>query len=192
MRRILPTEEYDPSFEGQYLQTTYFDTCDFQLRKARLNDDKYCTIRIRAYAATERPGASYPASAFAVAAKTESEKYRQELEANTAEAVVHRGFPADYSPLPGHMRARILDITDGAPLIPVVTVCFTRYAVEDATDRVTLDCDIKTSNGKVFPTNVLENKTTCKPAEPRPELLALGYAPIKLSKYLWATTYGVR
>jgi hypothetical protein len=191
MRRILPAEEFDPGFEGQYLQTSYFDTRDFQLRKARLHADKYCTIRIRYYVPAERPGLHPPRGAYALAAKTEKEKYRQEIEPDLAEILIRRGFP-DYGPFPGHLRARLIELTGGDRLIPLVTVCFTRYAVEDETDRITVDCDIRTSNGKVFPTNVLENKTTSRPAEPRPELLALGCAPIKLSKFLWATTYGVR
>jgi hypothetical protein len=192
MRRILPPEEYDNEFQGQYLKTTYFDTRDFKLRKARLTKDKYCTVRIRAYAATQQPGIDYPASAYAISAKTKEEKYRQELDTAVAETLVRRGLPDGYTPLPGHMAARLMELTDGEPLVPVVTVCFTRYAVEDSADRITLDCEIRASNGKIFPTNILENKTTAKPAKPLPELLALGYAPVRLSKFLWATTYGVR
>jgi hypothetical protein len=201
MRTLLPAEEYDPSFDGQFLQTTYFDTWSGDLRKARLDKERYCTIRIRAYAPTTRPGAppsAGPDSAYAISAKTEEEKYREELEPALAEQIIRRGFAlsgggnAPESPFPAHITARLLELTDGEPIIPAVTVCFTRYAVENHTDRITLDCDIRTSTGKVFPTNVLENKTTGKPPRPIPELVDMGYNPVKLSKFLWATTYGVR
>jgi hypothetical protein len=192
MRTLLPAEEYDPGFRGQYLQTTYFDTWDFKLRKARLHNDHYCTVRIRCYATPAQPGADYANGVYAISAKTEAEKYRDELDPELASQIVRRGLPEGYDPLPGHLRARLMDLAEGEPLVPVVTVSFTRYAVEDHTDRITLDCDIRTSNGKAFPTNILENKSTARPARPIPELLALGYAPVKLSKFLWATTYGVR
>ena len=107
MRTLLAAEEYDPDFQGQYLQTTYFDTPDFALRKARLNKDKYLTAR---------------------------------------------------------------------------------YAVESSTDRLTLDSSIRTSTGKLFWTNVLEVKTIAKPYTPPPEVTRWGLHPIKLSKFLWATS----
>src|SRR5262245_46581766 len=177
MRRLLPAEEYDNDFKGQSLRTTYFDTWDFKLRKTRLEKEKYCTIRIRSYAPTEKPGGSYAAAGcYAISAKTEEEKYREELESSVAETLIRRGLPDGYAPLPGHLRARLMEITDGDPVVPVVTVSFTRYAVEDNVDRITLDCAIATSGGKEFPTNILENKTTAKPAKPLAELLDLGYA----------------
>jgi hypothetical protein len=43
----LPPEDYDPSFKGQELETTYFDTPRLELRKNRLNHDKYITLRVR-------------------------------------------------------------------------------------------------------------------------------------------------
>jgi hypothetical protein len=64
--------------------------------------------------------------------------------------------------------------------------------VESTTDRLTLDTEIRTSNGKVFPTNVLEVKTTTKPYEPMPEVTRWGFSPIRQSKFLWATSYGAR
>ena len=46
---VLPAEMYDPSFRGQALETTYFDTADFDLRKARVGKDRYLTLRVRCY-----------------------------------------------------------------------------------------------------------------------------------------------
>src|SRR5262249_9409401 len=68
MRSILPTEEYDDRFEGQYLRTTYFDTRGFQLRKARGHAERYCVIRVRCYTATERPGGNYAVATYALSA----------------------------------------------------------------------------------------------------------------------------
>src|SRR5207237_9343623 len=56
MRSLLPAEDYDPDFCGQYLQTTYLDTAELSLRKARLTKDKYCTVRISCYAPTKQAG----------------------------------------------------------------------------------------------------------------------------------------
>jgi hypothetical protein len=70
MRSLLPSEEYDPDFLGQYLQTTYFDTPQLALRKARLDKDKYCTVRIRCYAPTQQPGRNYPEGIYALSIKT--------------------------------------------------------------------------------------------------------------------------
>jgi hypothetical protein len=38
MLDALPPEGFDPAFRGQHLETTYFDTRDFLLRKARVKD----------------------------------------------------------------------------------------------------------------------------------------------------------
>ena len=76
MRALLPAEEYDPGFDGQYLQTTYFDTACFRLRKLRLKKKKYLTVRIRCYAPVQQPGRNYPEGAYALSLKTEDGKYR--------------------------------------------------------------------------------------------------------------------
>src|SRR5438128_920663 len=79
MRALLPAEDFDPEFRGQYLQTTYFDTASFPLRKARRQSDQYLTIRIRCYATSQAPGRNDPDGTYALSLKTESGKYRMEL-----------------------------------------------------------------------------------------------------------------
>jgi hypothetical protein len=71
---LLPPEKYDEDFNGQALETIYFDTTNFNLRKARLKKDQYCTVRIRCY----------PGDVYALSAKTESEKFRQEIQSDLA------------------------------------------------------------------------------------------------------------
>jgi hypothetical protein len=194
MRSLLPAEEYDPGFKGQYLQTTYFDTASLVLRKARLKKDRYCTLRIRCYAPAQQPGLNGSEGIYALSAKTEEGKYRVQIPDEAAEAAYQPGNALDVLQgyLPADLLARLLDLIGDEPLGPAVTVCQTRYAVESTTDRLTLDCNITTSNGKVFPTNILECKASTKPYVPPPEVLQWGFSPIKLSKFLWATTYGVR
>jgi hypothetical protein len=193
LRALLPAEEYDPDFHGQYLQTTYFDTATFKLRKARLKGRKYLTVRIRCYAPTHGPGRNYPDGVYALSLKTEAGKYRQPMSPADAEGLLAKGIesPEEFN-LPPDLLARYLDLAGDALLLPVVTVCFSRYAVESTTDRLTLDSGIVSSNGKVFPTNVLEVKTTTQPFVPVPEVTQWGLSPIRLSKFLWSTTYGVR
>ena len=194
MRSLLPAEDFDPDFQGQYLQTTYFDTPNFDLRTARLKKDKYLTLRIRCYAPSQRPGRTYPAGTYALSLKTEAGKYRVELSSPFAEDLLQYGIdgPEGLNYLPGDFLARYLDLVDDQPLRPVVTICFTRYAVESTTDRLTLDVQIHTSTGKAFPSSVLEVKTTSQPYEPLPEVLRWGLSPLRLSKFLWATTTGDR
>src|SRR5258708_5600506 len=76
MTEALPLEEFDAAFQGQDLETTYFDTRDFDLRRARNRGDKYLTLRIRCY---------QPSDAYALSAKTEDAKYRIVLDSQTAE-----------------------------------------------------------------------------------------------------------
>jgi hypothetical protein len=196
MRALLPAEEYDLGFEGQYLQTTYFDTVCFRLRKLRLRKNKYLTIRIRCYAPHRPPGASatgarrsYPEGAYALSFKTENGKYRMAIDSDLAESLLLHGIDgAENLPcLPADLLARYLELVGDHPLYPVATVCFTRFAVESTTDRLTLDTAIQASTGKVFPANVLEVKSTTAPYEALPEVRKWGYSPIKLSKFLWAT-----
>jgi hypothetical protein len=193
MRRILPAEEYDPQFYGQYLQTTYFDTPRLALRKARLQNAKYLTLRIRCYAPTQQPGRNYPEGIYALSVKTESSKFRVEVPGPDVDRLFLGSYSsdlfADY--LPADLLARLYELVgEDYPPEPCVTVCCTRYAVESTTDRITLDTGISTSNGKCFPTNVLEVKTTSKPYVAPPEVLDWHLSPIKLSKWLWATFNG--
>src|SRR5437764_558724 len=85
MRSLLPAEEYDADFQGQHLQTTYFDTRRLALRKARLKNKQYCTIRIRCYAPVQTPGRNYPEGVYALSIKTEAGKFRIQLESRVAE-----------------------------------------------------------------------------------------------------------
>jgi hypothetical protein len=184
MLRLLPPEKYDPAFQGQRLETTYFDTLGHRLRKARLKGKKYLTLRIRCY---------QPGGAYALSAKTEDQKFRCALPSDQAEALLRPEVDAQEfgAILPGDLLARLLELTGEEPLVPIVRVCFTRYAVEDTVNRLTLDCDIRADSGKTL-THILEHKTASNPPAPLPELLELALPVVKLSKFLWATSYGVR
>jgi hypothetical protein len=175
MTTALPVEEFDRSFQGQHLFTTYFDTSDFALRKARVNKESYLTIRVRCYE---------PAGIYAFSAKTEQGKYRREIDSQLAEALLQTGIHSHEwtDLLPADLVARLLDLAGDAPLVPVVCVGFRRYAVEDSQDRLTLDVDIKTDTGKCFPSSVLEYKSTQEDVR-----FDFAFRPIKLSKFLWST-----
>jgi hypothetical protein len=179
--QIMPPEQFDPFFRGQGLETTYFDTHDFDLRKARLGKDYYCTVRIRCYEESDT---------YALSIKTEDHKLRMEIPNVLAHALIENGFtyPDGYSLLPPDIQARLLSIADGHPLIPVVCLHCRRYATEDGNNRYTLDVCVKADNGLILPMSVLEFKSMDKAALPsgRPPA-SLGLRPIKLSKFLWAT-----
>jgi hypothetical protein len=186
MVAALPPESFDPDFRGQDLETTYFDTPGFALRKARRRDRHYVTLRLRCYRG--------PAGeAYALSAKTESDKFRQEVSPELAEVLLAQGFTSPAlqlgGVLPGDILARLVALTDQEPLLPVVAVCARRYAVEDGRDRLTLDLDVATDTGKRLPTGVLEFKSTDPDAAPPGPLLPLGLRPIKLSKFLWAALW---
>jgi len=185
MLAALPAEKFDPDFNGQYLQTTYFDTRSFNLLKARKQKDRYLTLRIRCYSPAKAHGGSWPLGVYALSAKTEDQKFRVEISDASADLYLSQGIPQSSlaAVLPADLFARALDLAGDAPLIPVVTVCFQRYAVEDDVHRLTLDCDIRTDTGKCFPANVLEQKSTDEDATP---LIIAPMRPIKLSKVLWA------
>jgi hypothetical protein len=187
MLDALPTETYDPHFTGQYLETTYFDTRHFDLRKARVKGDRYIVIRIRCYAPSRGSGAEYPEGVYAISVKTEDKKFRQMIDSELAEYLLHGQLDIGLVSgiIPSDLVARIADIANGKPLLPVVTICFNRYAVEDSVHRVTLDLDIRADNSRNYPSHVLEQKSINQDAAP---LLALPIRPIKLSKFLWATT----
>jgi hypothetical protein len=178
MTQALPAEAFDPDFQGQNLETTYFDTRGFALRKARRSKDRYLTLRIRCYGTTE---------AYALSVKTEQEKFRQIIAGDLAEALIQDGIaPTAWSSLlPAHLVARLLELAGPQPLLPVVTLCFRRYAVEDRVHRLTLDLDVRANTGKHMPCHVLEYKSTRMDTDCP---LAIPLPPIKLSKFLWATS----
>lgn len=143
-----------------------------------------------ACAATVPPREEGPAGAgeaYALSAKTEREKFRQVIAGDLAEDLLQNGIaPALWaSLLPGHLVARLLDLAGQTPLLPVVTLRFRRYAVEDRVHRLTLDLDVRTNTGKRLPCHVLEYKSTRTDAD---FPLDVSLPPIKLSKFLWATT----
>jgi len=174
-----PNEVFDPHFLGQNLETTYFDTPQFDLRKARIGKSRYLTLRIRCYASPGKP------DVYALSAKTESEKWRLEITPGLAHSLL-RG-PGDIaSALPAHLATRVTELGASENLVPVVTVHCRRYAVEDTTDRYTLDVDVHTDNDKDLPFAVMEFKSTDTDAHPQ-GLHNLDLRPIKISKFLWST-----
>jgi hypothetical protein len=189
MLKALSSEKFDPDFDGQYLETTYFDTKSFKLRKARVKGNKYVTIRIRCYPrshATPLDRGDLFTGAYAISAKTESQKFRQKIDSNRAESLLGGGIvpSALVGIMPPDLIARIVELSEGESLHPVVTLCFRRYAVEDNQHRLTLDTDIESDTGRHYPSHVLEQKSTNKESSP---IITLPLRPIKLSKFLWAT-----
>jgi hypothetical protein len=164
MHDAFPNEPYDPHFYGQPIVTMYYDTKDFDLRRARNKGDRSITLRIR----------QYPGRTLAVSAKTEEEKYRAQT------------TKFDINQMPAHLQARVMEIAGNKPPVPVVTVYTRRHAMEDNEDRFTLDADVQTDLGISLPFAVLEFKSNEFKSPPAP-LLAIGLKPIKLSKFLWAT-----
>jgi hypothetical protein len=179
----LPAEPFDPAFRGQELETTYFDTPDFALRKARRRDGPYLTLRVRCY----RPNDGR--EEYALSAKTEKEKWRIEIAPETADLLLESpsALVTLLALLPGDLAARLLDLAGEQGVRPVASVCARRYAVEAAQDRLTLDVDVGTDSGKCLPFHVLELKSTDAGSAPPGRLAALALRPIKLSKFLWAT-----
>jgi hypothetical protein len=180
MRETLPCEPYDPDFFGQELETSYFDTPEFDLRKARRRGGKYLTLRLRRYR---------PSDVYAVSAKTEADKFRMEIEREQAEAILDGSTGLLVELLPADLVARLLGLGAEDMLVPVVTVLARRYAVENDADRMTLDTAIRTDSGKVLPADVLEFKSAVRAAAPPSELAKLRLRPVKISKFLWATLW---
>jgi hypothetical protein len=179
MTEALPLETFDSGFQGQDLETTYFDTSDFALRKARNRGSKYLTLRIRCYQSS---------GTYALSAKTEDAKYRVVLDSQTADFLLDGNMSVGLiALLPGDLLARLADLAQDKPLVPVTTICFRRYAVENDRDRLTFDTDVHTKSGKHLWTSVLEFKSTDRDAAPPAALETLNLTPIKLSKFLWAT-----
>ncbi len=182
MTRMLPMEQYDPSFHGQQLSTTYFDTLNLHLRKARDKGKRYMTLRIRRYDSSE--------ICYALSAKTEQEKWRQEIEPALAESLLQPGasvLPLLGNVLPANLLARAEEISQGKPLGAAVLIRCRRYAVESDAERITLDVDVRTDTDKAMTAGVLEYKSTQEDAQPPTGIALLGLRPIKLSKFLWAT-----
>jgi hypothetical protein len=176
----LPPEEYDPEFHGQELATTYFDTPRFALRKARRRGGKYLTLRLRCY----QPGGIY-----AISAKTEDCKFRVEIEHWQAEAILGGAAEMLVEMLPVDLVARLMALSDGESLLPVVTAFARRYSVENDKDRLTLDVDVRTDTGKTLDAAVLEFKSVRSAAAPPAALAGLNLRPVKISKFLWATLW---
>jgi hypothetical protein len=178
----LPVEAFDPDFRGQCLDTTYFDTPGFALRKARRRGKRYLTLRLRCY----RPDGAAPT--FAVSAKTEDTKVRCEIDAATAARWL-TGISADEAGrvLPPDLFARLLDLAGDDPLVPVTCVRARRYAVEDDEDRFTLDVDVATDAGKRLSFAVLEFKSNRPDHAVADAVARLALKPLKISKFLWAT-----
>jgi hypothetical protein len=176
----LPREEYDPEFRGQELETTYFDTHGFALRKARRRGGRYLTLRLRCYQTGD---------VYAVSAKTENCKFRLEIQHWQAEAILGGATELLVEMLPVDLVARLMALTDGESLVPTVTVLARRYSVENDTDRLTLDVDVRTDTGKALSAGVLEFKSVRQAADPPAGLAGLNLRPVKISKFLWATLW---
>jgi hypothetical protein len=174
----LPAEQYDPKFLGQKLQTVYFDDADYTLRKARAAKGRYLTLRVRCYELPRQ------AEVYAISAKTESEKWRVETTPALAHGIL-AGTIDLAAQLPAHLAARLNELSAGA-LVPVVRVRCTRFAVEDDTDRMTLDLCVDTDRHTQLPFGVLEYKSA-GPDTIYGRIAALRLAPVKFSKFLWAT-----
>jgi hypothetical protein len=157
----LPAEPFDPGFRGQDLATTYFDTPDFQLRRARLRKDRYLTLRLRRY----RPAGDEAPAAFALSAKTEAQKWRAEIEPEEARLLL--ASPGHLPGcLPADLLARLLELAGDAALAAVVAVRCRRYAAEGGADRLTLDAGVRTDTGRRLPYAVLEFKSSDPSAAP--------------------------
>jgi hypothetical protein len=183
MHDALPNESYDPHFLGQVLETTYFDTPGFALRKARIKSEQYLTLRLRCYQA---PGSEE--ESYALSAKTEFEKWRQPIDPDDAHNILT--MPALIATfLPANILARYLALVGNEPLIQAVTVCCRRYAVESPSDRWTLDMGVHTDTGKCLECGVLEYKSTDSGSRPPGAFTAIGLHRVRLSKFLWATDW---
>jgi hypothetical protein len=182
MHDALPREPYDRHFRGQRLETTYFDTAEFALRRARRSQGRYLTLRVRCYDNGQ-------AETYALSTKTESEKWRIEIASEMAHDLL-TGMRPVHDLLPPHLAARLDELTGEQFPAPVVAVTCRRYAVENEVDRFTLDAAVHTSLGKCLPFGVLEFKSS-EPGGDRTRIEQFSALPplsaLKLSKFLWAT-----
>ncbi len=175
---VLPAEAYDPDFHGQRLTTTYLDTQRLALRRARRQGKRYLTLRIRYY---------QPTRLFALSAKTEATKVRAEVAPAVARDVLAGDRDALAAHLPAELVARLAELVNDAPLVPVAEVHCRRFAREDGRDRLTLDTAVHTDNGLCLPFGVLEFKSAATGAAWPSFLGELCLRPAKVSKFLWAT-----
>jgi hypothetical protein len=184
MTQELGLEAYDPYFRGQCLTTRYFDTQMLALRKARVKGDHYLTLRLRCY----EPEGGEGGEVYALSAKTEAEKWRQEISALEAQ-MVHDMPGRISSYLPGDLQARLLELAGEEPLVVAAKITCKRFAVENPRDRLTLDLGVQTDTGKDLPFGVLELKSTDPGIPPPARFGAIDLRPLKISKFLWATGY---
>ena len=190
MLDALPPEAFDPNFQGQALATTYFDTASRRLRRARQPKKDYVTLRLRSYSPASAAGGLAPKPVFALSAKTQDAKARIDVSPAVAGALL--GGPDSEllaQLLPPDLFARLLALIGEEPLVPVVAVQSTRYAVEDDNLRLTLDTDVRTDSGRVLPFHVLEFKAARGQPAPPGRLPTAGLRPLKLSKFLWSTDW---
>jgi hypothetical protein len=178
----LGLEKYDPDFQGQQIETYYFDTRGFALRKARWKGKRYMTIRLR----------EYGRGAWAFSVKTESDKYREELTPEQGKAIESAADPTPLVVplLNADSLARLMELTEGDDLHIVSCVRCRRFAVEEAQGkghRLTLDVGVVTDTGVNLAENVLEFKSTDTEAAIPQDLDSMRLRPMKLSKFLWST-----
>jgi hypothetical protein len=192
MLDTLAPESFDPTFQGQWHQTTYFDTPGQLLRMARKPKKNYATLRLRSYAPSSAVGGLYPNCVFAFSIKTEDQKERIDIAPAVAESFLS-GAPIEMDLLaqilPPDLYAKVLGLIDDQPLYPVVTVFCTGYATEDDNLRFTLDTCTTTNTGKKLPFNVLEFKAIQGTPAPPASLPIARMNPLKLSKFLWSTDW---
>jgi hypothetical protein len=184
MVRAFSAEPFDPDFRGQDLTTTYFDTPRFDLRRARRKGDRYLTLRLRCYQAPDG------SETYALSAKTESQKFRRELDPRRAGQLLNGDGIAFGDLLPPDLVARLADLAGGAPVRGVVAVMCRRYAAEEDEHRLTLDVHVRTDTGLRLLFAVLEFKALDTSSPPPDFVARLGLRPLKLSKFLWSTNGG--
>jgi hypothetical protein len=190
MLDALPPEPFDPNFQGQALATTYFDTAGRCLRQARAPKKDYVTLRLRSYCPAAAAGGLAAKPIFALSAKTQDAKMRIDVSSAVAGALL--GGPDSEllaQLLPADLFARLLALIGDEPLVPVVAVRSTRYAVEDDNLRLTLDTQVRSDTGRRLPFHVLEFKAVHGQPAPPGRLPTPGLRPLKLSKFLWSTDW---
>jgi hypothetical protein len=177
----LPAEPFDSDFRGQRLTTTYLDTRQFALRKARVQGGRYLTLRVRHY---------HPTGLFALSAKTEGTKVRVQVEPAVARAILCGDQDALAAHLPADLLARLAELANDSPVLPVVEAHCRRFAREDGGQRLTLDTGVHTDTGLCLPFAVLEFKGIDRAAALPSFAADLCLRPVKVSKFLWSTNGG--
>lgn len=176
MLEHLDADEYDPTFRGQVIESTYFDTPTAALLNAKQAHVSYVVLRLR----------SYPDGSHFLEAKSGSAKYRAPLTEDQA-----AGLTGGIDPLPlvaellPDVAEQLATLVTGQALAPCSTVTYRRYARETGGTRMTLDTVIRTAGGKAYPDAVLEIKRE-GPGPQVPDLSGLMVTPIDLSKFVWS------